>query len=109
VEVSTAGPGAIRTRINRIEKEAYLIEEARAVKARVSIPVALVGGIRSRVVMAEALAEGFSMVSMSRPLIREPDLPAKLARGEVTAASCRSCNRCWPKERGDGISCKAGR
>ena len=34
-------------------------------------------------------------LSLSRPLLREPDLPEKMKRGEVTAAKCISCNRCY--------------
>ncbi|GEM_PF-3031956 len=52
-----------------------------AVEARTALPVALVGGVRSRAVMDEAIAEGFALVSMLQPPIREPSLPSRLARG----------------------------
>lgn len=107
IEVSTGLRGAIRTRIERPDQEAYLLPLGRAVRRKVSVPVLLVGGIRSRDRMAELLSsEGISMVSLCRPLICEPDLVAKLLSGESLAAECESCSRCWPEASGEGISCK---
>jgi 2,4-dienoyl-CoA reductase-like NADH-dependent reductase (Old Yellow Enzyme family) len=109
VETSTAGKGAIATRVTRPDREAYLLHLAEAVKARCRLPVLAVGGMRSRPVMDRALASGVDMVSMCRPLIREPDLPRRLRLGGAEKSACVSCNRCWPKEWGEGIACKSKR
>ncbi|MEA4834604.1 MAG: NADH:flavin oxidoreductase, partial [Anaeromusa sp.] len=73
-----------------------------AVKAAVEVPVILVGGMRSRAVMQEAINEGKAdLVSMSRAFICEPDLVKRLAAGQEKA-SCVSCNGCFNPQ---GIRC----
>jgi 2,4-dienoyl-CoA reductase-like NADH-dependent reductase (Old Yellow Enzyme family) len=106
IETSTGMKGAIRTRITRPEREAYLLELALAVRRRTRVPVILVGGLRSRPVMERVLGQGVDLVSLSRPLIREPDLPRRLAAEAGATANCISCNRCWPEAPGAGTSCK---
>jgi 2,4-dienoyl-CoA reductase-like NADH-dependent reductase (Old Yellow Enzyme family) len=106
VETSTGGHGAVQTRITRESREAYLLPLARAVRARSPIPILLVGGLRSRSVMERVLAEGIDVVSIARPLIREPDLPRKLAAQADARAECVSCNRCYPRGPDEGIRCK---
>ena len=82
--------------------EAYFLVAAEAVKAAVEVPVILVGGMRSRAVMQEALNEGKAdLVSMSRAFICEPDLVKRLAAGQEKA-SCVSCNGCFNPQ---GIRC----
>jgi len=89
--------------------EAYFRPLACRAKAVTSLPVILVGGLRSRTVMDEVLAAGDAdMLSLCRPLIREPDLPNRLQSGEATEAACISGGRCWAKSMGQGISCKCG-
>jgi 2,4-dienoyl-CoA reductase-like NADH-dependent reductase (Old Yellow Enzyme family) len=106
VETSTGGRGAVRTRVTSESREAYLLPLARAVRARSPIPLLLVGGLRSRPVMERVLAEGIEMVSLSRPLIRQPDLPRRLAGDPGGRAECVSCNRCYPRGPDEGIRCK---
>lgn len=56
--------------------------------------------------MHDVLKNGLAqLVGMCRPLIAEPDLPSKLARGLAEKAACVRCNQCRPKEPGDGIAC----
>ncbi len=82
--------------------EAYFLAAAEAVKAAVEVPVILVGGMRSRAVMQEALNEGKAdLVSMSRAFICELDLVKRLAAGQEKA-SCVSCNGCFNPR---GIRC----
>ena len=60
------------------------------------IPVISVGGYRSAETIERVLNEGnIAAISMSRPLICEPDLPTKWKMGETTKAKCVSCNRCF--------------
>ena len=61
--------------INSKEKEAYFKEELRAFRKAVSIPLILVGGIRSFGVAERLVDDGTAdYISMCRPFIREPDL-----------------------------------
>ncbi len=97
---------AIQPGVRTQEDEAYFRDFARMARAVTSLPVMLVGGLRSREVMDDVLASGDAdFISMCRPLICEPDLPARLMHGQVRA-TCISGNRCWASERGIGIACK---
>lgn len=88
--------------IRTAKDEAYFQAAAEAVKAAVEVPVILVGGMRSRAVMQEAINEGKAdLVSMSRAFICEPDLVKRLAAGQEKA-SCVSCNGCFNPQ---GIRC----
>jgi 2,4-dienoyl-CoA reductase-like NADH-dependent reductase (Old Yellow Enzyme family) len=98
-----------RPGINSSEKEAYFREEMRAFRDAVSIPLILVGGIRSVEVAQEVLGSGLAdFVSMSRPFIREPDLVNRWKSGDRRRAQCISDNRCFkPGFEGQGIRCVA--
>lgn len=95
-----------RMRIRHPEDEAYFRDIAKAARRRTRLPIILVGGLRSRQVMEDVIASGDAdFVSMSRPLICEPDLPNRFLAGQQRAL-CISANRCWPKEPGKGIACR---
>ncbi len=75
--------------------EAYFLEDAREVRRAVRMPLVLVGGLRRRAQMERILGEeGFDFVALARPLIMEPDLIARMQRGEVDVGRCQPCNRC---------------
>ncbi len=77
------------------DKEGFFLEQARAFKAALGIPVAAVNGWRSLARMQQAVASGdVDLISLCRPLIREPDLPRRLRAGEQQASTCISCNEC---------------
>ena len=92
---SYKGKNAVRTRIRKPEQEAYFLPYAAEIKKAVGdVPVIAVGGIRSVPVMEKIISEGKAdFISMSRPLIREPDLPKKIRNGKERA-DCISCNGC---------------
>jgi 2,4-dienoyl-CoA reductase-like NADH-dependent reductase (Old Yellow Enzyme family) len=106
VEISGGiGPGNTRAGIDGPDKEAYFLPIARKARYVTNLPILLVGGFRSREVMDRVLDEGSAdFVSLSRPLIREPDLPNRMRSGQKVA-TCISCNRCRPLEGELGISC----
>ena len=72
----------------------YNLEAARRIKARVSVPVILVGGVVGTRDIEEALAAGMDAVSMCRPLILEPGLVRKFKGGKQAQARCIKCNYC---------------
>jgi 2,4-dienoyl-CoA reductase-like NADH-dependent reductase (Old Yellow Enzyme family) len=88
-------------------ERAYFRERAAAVKRAVTVPVIVVGGIRS-LAMAQSIIDSgdADLISMSRPFIRQPDLTARWQRGEAIAAACISCNKCFPiVRRGEPLEC----
>lgn len=98
---------ASRIKIDSKDKEAYFLPYAREIKKVISIPLILVGGIRSIDVIENILAEDSAdFISLSRPLIREPDLPNKwLKRIDKSNADCISCNACYKSLMNGGVRC----
>ncbi len=96
-----------RTGIHREEKEAYFEEAAAAFKKHIHVPLILVGGIRSLSVAKHLISNGIAdYISMSRPLIREPDLINRWRSGDTRPARCKSDNLCFgPALEGKGILC----
>ncbi|MEU3269618.1 NADH:flavin oxidoreductase [Saccharomonospora sp. NPDC006951] len=76
--------------------DAYLLESARQVRAAVTMPLVLLGGVTGKATMDLAMAEGFQFVAMGRALLREPDLIAKIERDAGTRSLCVHCNKCMP-------------
>ncbi len=67
---------------------------ARGIKQRVAVPVIAVGRIAPDVA-ERAIAEGDAdFVAWGRALIADPDLPAKLARGDAALSRCIYSYRC---------------
>jgi 2,4-dienoyl-CoA reductase-like NADH-dependent reductase (Old Yellow Enzyme family) len=98
--VKTARPG-----VDSPEKEAYFRDAGRLFKEALRIPVILTGGMRTRAVMEGVLQAGEAdLIGMSRPLIRQPDLPKRLAEEEK--AACLSCNGCMDFSGGDAVACR---
>ena len=76
--------------------EAFFEPLARRFAEAVDIPVICVGGIRSKVRAEKIVNESkVAMVSLARPLVREPDLANKWRDGTSGVARCVSCNRCF--------------
>lgn len=94
MEISGNGTsvGGIRPHVN----EGYFAPFAAKVSEAVSAPVIAVGGWRSMEEMEKALQEtSIAFLSLSRPLLRQPDLPRLMEAGEATESECISCNRCY--------------
>jgi 2,4-dienoyl-CoA reductase-like NADH-dependent reductase (Old Yellow Enzyme family) len=100
IEVSHGMPGrSFRKMSHGKEKapigEAYLLPDARVVRGSTSVPLAVVGGMRSLPVMEAAIESGaVDCVSLCRPLIREPDLIKRWRSGDTRPADCISCGAC---------------
>ncbi len=82
-------------RVEGPETEGYLREVAQEVGRGTNVPLATVGGYRSVPLMVQAVGQGLDLISLSRPLVRESDLPNQLIRDPGYTARCISCNRCF--------------
>lgn len=116
IEISAGTPasgamGPAREKIDTPEKEGYNLHLAKQIKAKVTCSVMAVGGFRSYDVCEQAIStHGMDFVAMSRPFIRQPDLPGRWEHGDRQTATCISCNKCFvPGLRYGGIYCMAER
>jgi len=100
--------GPARPNINSRDTEAYFKTKASALKEDLSCKLVLVGGIRSLETAEEILAAGNAdFISLSRPLISEPDLIKRWAAGDRAKARCISCNECVGAAMGEAkLYCK---
>jgi 2,4-dienoyl-CoA reductase-like NADH-dependent reductase (Old Yellow Enzyme family) len=70
-------------RESTLQREAYFLEYAEKIRARISIPLMVTGGFRTSEGMAAAVASGATdIVGLARPLAVEPDLPKRILAGE---------------------------
>ena len=89
------------------EPEAYYEAAAKRYKERIATPLALVGGIRNIETAEGLVGNGVTdLISLCRPLIREPDLVNRWRSGERRPARCVSDNGCFkPGFEGRGVHC----
>ncbi len=87
--------GVNRLRVPFRFEPAYFRKYAAGVKEVVRCPLILVGGLRD-VAMMEDIVEKkeADLLALSRPLIRNPNLPALMKRGVKAESDCLNCNRC---------------
>jgi len=112
VEVSSGfGARSARTARPGDEEDPYFRAESAAAKGAVDVPVMLVGGIRSLGMAEDILNSGHAdMISMCRPLIREPDLIARWQGGDTAPSKCISCNKCLAAGvKGEPLRCEEER
>jgi len=98
--VMNAVPKAIIKRVMSIgwgaPPEAANLPDARRFREEVGLPVIANGGFQRRSLVEHALTTGScDLVSMARPLLANPDLPALFEAGvESPERPCTFCNRC---------------
>jgi 2,4-dienoyl-CoA reductase-like NADH-dependent reductase (Old Yellow Enzyme family) len=98
--------GLLPVLFNRFVPEAYYRPFARAAKAKLSLPLILVGGMRSTEVMEDVIRSGDAdFLAFARPFVREPDLARQIAAGRRGPVSCVSCNLCFKHEGLDPLKC----
>lgn len=84
----------------------FFLEPARALRAAVSIPIVLLGGVTSLDDMTRAMDAGFDFVAMGRALIHDPALVDKLRSGATRVSGCEPCNQCITEmDRPGGVCC----
>jgi len=86
-------------------RDAFFLEDGIPVACKSPIPVVLVGGVHRLRDMIRARDLGYSAFALGRPTIRDPDFPARLARGEADESDCDRCNRCVAAMDGGGVRC----
>ena len=113
LEISSGlrGPGyensEFRTGIGRSEQEGYFRQWCKEIRRAVDIPVIMVGGLRSPGLMEDVIRSGDAdLVSLSRPLIREPGIINEWKKNDQHRATCISCNKCFEAIlEGKGLHC----
>lgn len=84
-----------RTQLNGLGREAYFRDWCSQIKGEVSVPVMMVGGLRTFSLMEEIVKKGEAdYVSLCRPFIREPGIVDDWEKDNSRKAKCTSCNRC---------------
>ncbi|MCH4166394.1 MAG: NADH:flavin oxidoreductase [Megasphaera sp.] len=86
----------------------YAAEAAALLKGKTTVGV--VGGFRTAQDIEQTLAStDLSFISMCRPFLRQPNLPALWKNGSTDAATCISCSRCFGADDVDCIFHKQGK
>lgn len=93
--MAEAKKGSIWPGLRREEDEGYFVESAARIKGAVRVPVFGLGGLRTLAAAERMVAEGrVDLISLSRPLIRDPYLVKHFREGAVAKSACISCNKC---------------
>lgn len=94
--IEVSGNGTSVSGIKAHVNEGYFVSPAARIAEAVSCPVIVVGGFRSLDKMETVLNQTkIEMISLSRPLLREPDLPNRMLADPTAISKCISCNRCY--------------
>ncbi len=101
------GNSEFQRNINSVEKEGYFGPWCREIRPLVDVPLMMVGGLRTPGLMAEVIKKGEAdLVSLSRPLIREPGLINQWKKGRKRKSTCISCNKCFEAlQKGNTLHC----
>lgn len=88
----------------------YNVNAAQAIKAHVSIPVIVVGGIHSLKDISDIIEnKKADFVSMSRPFIIEPNIVKKFKAGKQDVSQCSMCNYCGIAIEEKSLKCYNGK
>ncbi len=86
-------------------EEMFFLEDARALRKAVKLPIVLLGGIKTRAAIDRALDEGFELVGMARALLHDAELPKKFQSGALAGSGCVPCNQCICEMDKGGVRC----
>ena len=94
--IEVSGNGTSVSGIRPHKNEAYFGAFAAKLAEEVDTPIILVGGLRALDTMEAVLNNTkIELLSLSRPLLREPDLPNRMESGAAVEAKCVYCNACY--------------
>ena len=94
--IEVSGNGTSHTGVKAGHNEGYFRTAAMSLAALVDVPVVLVGGLRSIEKINQIFEETqIQYVSLSRPLVREPNLIQRWLDGDTRPSLCVSCNTCY--------------
>ncbi|MBQ3479825.1 MAG: NADH:flavin oxidoreductase [Clostridia bacterium] len=97
--IEVSGNGTSVSGIKAHVNEGYFLPFAARLAEEVDVPVMLVGGLRALDSMEAVLNQTkIELISLSRPLLCEPDLPKKMQSDPKTVSRCISCNRCYSSD-----------
>jgi len=103
IELSGGTPAGKQSSSRSIEHEAYHYEYAIKLSSTIDTPVFLVGGCRDIEKIESILCHSnINAVSLSRALIREPEIINRWKNGDSTKAKCVACNGCFNL---NGVTC----
>ncbi|MFX1499825.1 MAG: NADH:flavin oxidoreductase [Promethearchaeota archaeon] len=94
--------------VKKPEDENYFLPIAKKIKPLLkNCALILVGGIRNPLLAEKILQDNeVDFISLSRPLIYEPELPNRWQKGDTTPTKCISCNSCFTiMEKGIPVYC----
>jgi 2,4-dienoyl-CoA reductase-like NADH-dependent reductase (Old Yellow Enzyme family) len=101
--MAEAGRGSVWPGLRTEAEEGYFVDNAARIKRAVRVPVSGLGGIRTLAVAERIVGDGLvDLVSLSRPLIRDPFLVKHFRQGATARSECISCNKCFDPR---GIRC----
>lgn len=86
-------------------EEAFFRPLALQLRAGVSMPVALLGGLVSKREIERAREDGFDFVVLGRALIADPELVVRMRAGELERSRCNACNECVAEMDLGGVRC----
>ena len=97
--IEVSGNGTSVSGIKAHVNEGYFLPFAARLAEAVDVPVMLVGGLRALDTMEAVLNQTkIELISLSRPLLCEPDLPKKMQADPKAVSRCISCNRCYSSD-----------
>lgn len=75
-------------------KEGYFLDDAKAFREAVKIPLVVVGGLNSIPTIQKALDMGFNGIALARALIQNTNFVNDLKEHHIQKSACTICNYC---------------
>ena len=82
----------------------YFFQDSLNIRKHVSIPLVLLGGIRSSEEVSAAMENGFELIAMARALIHNPNFVHEL-QNNYALSDCTHCNHCIATMDAGGVQC----